>query len=262
MANYRQLVNTFQKLEIPAERPVIVHASLASLGKVAGGVNTLLGALVRTYRSILIPTFTYQTMVVPREGPENNGLDYKNPPESSQNAVFFEPDLPTSSAMGELAEALRTHPRAKRSFHPILSFAGIHVGYALESQTLSQPLAPIEVLADKDGWVLLLGVDQTANVSIHYAEQLAGRKQFIRWALTPAGVKECPNFPGCSWGFNALSPHIQYHVRKEVFGSTVITAMSLQAMIPLAQKLILEDPAALLCDKGDCARCGAVRSGA
>ncbi len=260
MSNYRELVNTFQKLEIPAERPVIVHASPLFLGGIEGGENALLGALTAVYDSILTPTFTYQTMVVPREGPENNGLDYKNPPESSQYAVFFEPDMLASSAMGELAEVMRTRTRANRSFHPILSFAGIHVKDALDAQTLSQPLAPIEVLADKDGWVLLLGVDQTANVSIHYAEQLAGRKQFIRWALTPAGVKECPNFPGCSRGFNALSPHIQYHVRKEAFGSTVITAMSLQAMIPLAQKLILEDPAALLCDKGDCARCEAVKS--
>jgi len=260
MSNYRELVKTLQKFNIPAERPVIVHASPSFLAKIEGGVNPLFGALISVYNSVLTPTFTYQTMVVPQKGPPDNGLDYNHPPQSNQNAVFYSPDLPAIPALGELAEAVRAHPRAERSRHPILSFAGIRVGDALEAQTLSQPLAPIEVLVDRGGWVLLLGVDQTANVSIHHAEQLAGRKQFIRWALTPAGVKECPNFPGCSRGFNALVPRLRDHLREEIFASTLITATPLQALIPITQKLILDNPAALLCDNKNCARCRVVKS--
>ena len=63
-------------------------------------------------------------------------------------------------------------------------------------QTLAEPLAPIGALAQRGGWVLLLGVNQTVNTSLHYAERLAGRPQFTRWALTYEGVRECPQFPG------------------------------------------------------------------
>ncbi|RLD11729.1 MAG: hypothetical protein DRI56_00410 [Chloroflexota bacterium] len=260
MSNYRELVKTFQKFEIPAQRPVIVHTSRTLLDDIKGGANTLLGALTATYRSILMPSFTYQTMVIPKVGPENNGLDYQHPPKSNEWATFFDHALAVNPAMGKLAEVARKRPQARRSHHPILSFAGFNVEDILQAQTLSQPLAPIEVLVDQGGWVLLLGIDQTANVSIHHAEQLAGRKQFTRWALTPAGVIECPNIPGCSRGFNAITPYIEDYIRRGVFGSTPITAIPLQALIPIARKLILEDSAALLCGDENCTRCMAVRS--
>ena len=218
-----------------------------------------MGALLAVYDSILVPAFTYQTMVTPKKGPDNNGVDYRNPPDC-QNATFFKSDLPPSPKMGELLKVLLEDPRVARSHHPILSFAGINVTEALEAQTLSNPFAPIEVLVeDQGGWVLLLGADQTANISIHYAEQLAGRKQFIRWALTPAGIKECPNIPGCSRGFNVLARHIQDYIRKETFDTITITATPLQALIPIARKLILDDSEALLCHDENCMQCVAVK---
>ncbi len=256
MSKYRALVKTFRKLEIPADRPVIIHASPSFL---AGREKSLLGALTAVYDSILTPSFTYQTMVAPKEGPKNNGLDYENPPKASQNPVFFEPSLPPSPPMGKLGEIILSHPRAKRSLHPALSFAGIRVNDALNAQTLTNPLAPVGVLVSQWGWVILLGVDHTANISIHHAEQLAGRKQFTRWALTSAGIKECPNFPGCSQGFNAIRSHIQENVHKVSFEGMVVTAMPLQVLIPVAQKLVLDDASALLCDNENCARCKAVK---
>ena len=98
--------------------------------------------------------------------------------------------------MGILPETLRNHPSATRTAHPILSFAGINADFTLFTQTLYEPLAPIGALAELDGWVVLINVDHTVNTSIHYAEKLAGRRQFVRWALVGDRVVECPNFPG------------------------------------------------------------------
>ncbi len=72
------------------------------------------------------------------------------------------------------------------------------------AQSLKAPFAPISVLATKGGWVLLLGVDHSVNTSIHFAEKMAGRRQFVRWALEENKIIECPSFPGCSNGFNQL----------------------------------------------------------
>jgi aminoglycoside 3-N-acetyltransferase len=53
----------------------------------------------------------------------------------------------------------------------------------IHAQTDHEPYAPIASLAEQDGVVLLIGMDQRVNFSIHYGEKLAGRMQFIRWAL-------------------------------------------------------------------------------
>jgi len=246
MLTFRQLLKAMQGLGVPAETPVIAHASLSAFGEVHGGAETLLGAMLTAFPRLMMPTFTYRTMVTPEVGPEHNGLRYGSGEGINQTAQFFHPDMPADPLMGRVAERLRRSPRARRSMHPILSFAGIGVDEALAAQTLHEPLAPIGVLLEAGGYVLLLGVDHTSNTSIHYAERLAGRKQFVRWALTPRGVVECPGFPGASDGFNQIEPHLEGTVRRIPVGKTRIQAIPLQTLIRTARQLIETAPQALL----------------
>ena len=162
--------------------------------------------------------------------------------------------------MGVVAEALRTHPKAERSTHPILSFAGINAKQILDSQTLQAPLHPIRTLIDEEGWVLLMGVDQTVNTSIHYGEQLAGRKQLIRWALTSQGVVPCQGFPGCSDGFEDITPHLEVVSRSVRMGEGVIQAIPVVNLVGVVCGMLKENPLALLCEREDCERCNAVRA--
>ena len=137
--------------------------------------------------------------------------------------------------------------------------AGMYAAGYLESQTLLEPLKPIERLVEANGWVLLLGVDHTVNTSIHYAERLAGRKQFVRWALAPDGVQECPAFPGCSDGFNQLAPRLEPFARQVQVGVGQVRAFPMQGLVAAAKSWIDADPGALLCDRSYCDRCAAVR---
>jgi aminoglycoside 3-N-acetyltransferase len=161
--------------------------------------------------------------------------------------------------MGILPEALRCHPSAMRTAHPILSFAGVNADFALFTQTLYEPLAPIGVLAEENGWVVLINVDHTVNTSIHYAEKLAGRKQFVRWALVDERVVECPNYPGDSIGFQAIEEHIRPDTRRVQIGDAFIDAVPLKRLFNVVRWLIRNDPLALLCDGTECERCNAVR---
>jgi aminoglycoside 3-N-acetyltransferase len=192
MIGFADLVSAFRDLNLPPAVPLMAHASLSAFGPVEGGAQTVVRALLEVFSTVLMPAFTYKTMVVPDEGPSNNGIAYGTYADANRQALFFRPNMPVDRLIGAIPEALRLHPSARRSLHPILSFTGVLADPYLESQSIAEPLAPFRLLVDAEAWVLLLGVDHTANTAIHYAERLAGRRQFIRWALTPHGVVESP----------------------------------------------------------------------
>jgi len=177
----------------------------------------------------------------------------------NQMAEPFHSDLRVDPMMGILPETLRNHPSAIRTAHPILSFTGISADLTLFTQTLYEPLAPIGALAEQDGWVVLINVNHTVNTSIHYAEKLAGRKQFTRWALVGDRVVECPGFPGDSLGFQAIEPYLELDTRRVNIGEAFIQAVPLMQLFQLVQGLIKENPLALLCERSDCERCNAVK---
>jgi aminoglycoside 3-N-acetyltransferase len=259
MLTFRDLITGFRQLDLDPSKPLIVHASMSAFGRMQGGANTILGALMATAGTLLMPAFTYKTMLVPEIGPPDNGLNYGTGYVTNRTAQIFDPHMPADRLMGALAEALRRHADSCRSLHPILSFTGINATRAVNAQTYAEPLAPIEALAEEKAWVLLLGVDHTVNTSIHYAEQLAGRKQFIRWALTQHGVRECPGFPGCSEGFQDIAPELEGARRKVQIGNVLTEAVPLPELIHAVQALIAADPQALLCSRSYCQRCSAVR---
>jgi aminoglycoside 3-N-acetyltransferase len=258
MVTFREFVNAFRELRLDHRQIVIVHASLSTVGEIRGGPETVLGALLTVAQGVIAPAFTYKTMIIPQTGPGENACAYGTGKDHNALAEYFLPDMPADSTMGILAETIRTHPEAARSSHPILSFTGINAPEVLAAQTIEDPLAPIRVLSEKFGTVLLIGVNHTVNTSIHYAEKLAGRKQFIRWALTPQGICECPGFGGCSDGFEQAVTYLEPITRTAMVGNAVLRTLPIEPMIRIVTNLIKEQPLALLCDKGD-ERCAVVR---
>ena len=260
MITFRDIVSGLRQIVHDRRRPLIVHTSLSAFGEVRGGAETLLGALLMISDRMMMPAFTYKTMIIPEQGPQDNGIAYGSGRDNNRMAEFFRPDMPVDGSIGLTAETFRKQPYTRRSSHPILSFAGVNLEEALAAQTLEEPLAPIRVLYEQDALVLLLGVDHTVNTSIHYAEKLAGRKQFLRWALTGEGVRACPNYPGCSDGFEGAATLLQDITRQVQIGQARLRVISLQAMVEHLTALFKADSFALLCQKSDCERCSAVRS--
>jgi len=239
---------------------VIVHASLPPLGGVSGEAESVVGALLATCETVVMPAFTSRC-TRSRPAGQTGGLLAAEPnPEGGSATNFFEPGMPVDAELGPVAEVFRLQPGAGRSMHPLLSFAGMNANDALEAQTLDEPFGPVGWLCEYDGDVLLIGVDHTANVSLHYAERLAGRHQFTRWAMTPEGAVECPGFPGCSQGFQAISERLDGVARRAPLGTGMMEAVPLRDLINIAAGWIREDPRALLCDRPDCVSCSAVRA--
>jgi aminoglycoside 3-N-acetyltransferase len=259
MPDYAEMLAAFQALGLQ-DKPVIAHAALKPFGFIEGGAEAVLDAMLASFASLIMPTFTYKTEIIPRVGPPNNGITYGSGEAQNKLAQPFHPDLPADRMMGILAETLRNHPSAVRTSHPVLSFAGVRADLILFTQTLYEPLAPIGALAELDGWVVLINVEHSVNTSIHYAEKLAGRRQFVRWALSEVRVVECPNYPGDSSGFHAIERSLSPDTRHVQLGGGFIQAVPLQRLIAVAQDLIKKDPLALLCERFDCERCNAMRA--
>ncbi len=260
MLGYDELRAAFQELGL-ANQPVIAHASLQPFGYIHNGADTVLMALIDSVQGLIMPTFTYKTMITPDVGPPNNGISYGTEKDLNRMAQSFTPDMRADPMMGILPESLRNHPAAIRTAHPILSFAGIKADAALAAQTLFDPFAPIDVLTQEDGWVVLINVDHSVNTSIHYGEKLAGRRQFVRWAVMDSRIVECPNFPGDSSGFDAIASYIDPDTRRVEMGEAFIQAIPLKRLLDAVQELIKLDPLALLCQRTDCERCNAIRNG-
>ena len=247
------------ELNLP-NAPVIVHASLKAFGQVEGGADTVVEALADSFKTFFAPTFTYKTMVTPLTGPPDNAMTYGSGGDLNRMAEFFTPDMPADPLMGAIPEALRHDSEAHRTAHPILSFTGINAGKFLAAQSMVNPLAPLFALEKFGGFVVLMGVNHTVNTSIHYAEKLAGRRQFVRWALTPQGIVECPGFPGCSAGFQAIAPDLEKDTRQVTIGQATVQAVPLKALFRAVIARLHADPLALLCEQQDCERCNQIRS--
>lgn len=259
MPSYRQWVAALREVGLGPQSRVLVHASVEAYPPDPGGAAALLGALAAVSEMVVAPAFTRRTLVTPRTGPPNNGLAYGEAP-ANLEAEFFRPDLPVDTDLGAFAELLRRHPEAERSSHPALSFAGLGAAEPLAAQSLEDPLATIRWLADADADIVLYGETHRRNVSLHLAEQIAGRRTFVRWALTEVGVVTCPSFPGCSDGFDAIEGRLEGIVRRAAIAGGVVTSIPMRDLLHTATGWIREDPRALLCDRAACARCAEIRA--
>jgi aminoglycoside 3-N-acetyltransferase len=259
MLGFREIVNGLYQLGVKKQYPVITHIHSDLHDKVKGGAKTILGALLSATDNIILPAFTTRTMVIPEAGPSNNALDYGSGRESNLKAEFFSEELSADGPYFEMADSMSHYPGTFRSSHPVLSFLGLGMNTALEGQTNHQPYAPIKSLLDLEGMVLLMGVDQTHNFSIHYAESLAGRKQFTRWALTNNGILECRPFPGCPDGFTKLNKQIEAFKHQIIIAEQIWQAYSLNELVGAAINLLKKDPYSLLCNRLKCDRCNAIR---
>ncbi len=260
---FRTLVLALEAVRWNPDGPALIVAAPDAARQVRGGIATLLGAVQTAMagETWLTPAFTSSTVVYPRTGPPDNGVVYLAMQGVNARAVFFRPDLLTDSEWGPLAEMARRLSGARRSEHPVLSFVAVgpHAEAAVIAQSLLDPWGPLRWLHTEQGDVLLLGVDHTMNMAIHYVEALAGRKTFLRWALMDRRVVELPGFPGCRRGFGAAAPRLEPITRRVYLGELVVQGLPMGQMVEILLELLRRDPMALLCEDPMCLLCHAVR---
>ncbi|MDZ7844930.1 MAG: AAC(3) family N-acetyltransferase [Anaerolineales bacterium] len=187
----RKLEKDLDALGVRAGMVLVVHSSLNSLGWVSGGAPAVILAL----ESVL---GKQGTLVMPtHSGHYSDPAHWENPPVPEdwkpvirETMPAFDRALTPTRSMGALAECFRKQQGAVRSSHPHYSFAAR--GPEAERITADQALdygfgeeTPLGEVYRLGGQILLMGVGQESNTSLHLAEYRAnypGGQEIIQGA--------------------------------------------------------------------------------
>lgn len=245
-----------------AGRPVCVHASLRSFGRVAGGAQTLVAAFLAKGCTLLASSFSYDFAIEPP--PElqvaRNGIHYDRPyPGGAAGAgrIYTPAAQEVDPDMGALAAAVVQHSGRVRGDHPLNSFSAVGplAARLIAGQAPSAVYAPLRALVEAGGWVLLMGVALENMTLLHLAEQEAGRVLFRRWANDRQGRAQRVEAGGCSDGFGRLAPALAAWQRETVVGRSRWLLFPARAALAAAAAAMRADPQITHCGNPDCERC-------
>lgn len=153
MYNRQQLVEGFNSIPLTTSRVIMVHNSYKSLGGVEGGAETVIDALLEfagPEGTVLFPTFNFQSWT------ETHYFDIEE----------------TLSHMGIIGERARVRPQAKRTPHPIYSFAAIgkysQDFAACEDKEAYGPNSAFALFHKLNGTIVSIGLHWNSTFSLHH----------------------------------------------------------------------------------------------
>ena len=197
----KDLVAHFREAGLHRARNLIMHSSLSRLGRVDGGANAVIDAVLEVLGSegtLMVPTFNYALL----EG-------------------VFDPEVEPSQT-GAITNALRKRPNAVRGIHPTYSVAAIgrRAAEFTAEHWKAEPVgvdSPMDRLAKAGGYIFLLGVKHDTDSTMHIVEAYAHvpyrgipfdpscpRKAQVRIESEEVVEVDLNDEPGCSTGFGVI----------------------------------------------------------
>ncbi len=227
------IVSGLKNLGLKRGDIVLVHSALSALGQVEGGADTVIDALLETV------------------GPQGTVV------------------MPYPLGGAVIAKVFSERPGVVRSFHPTHAvtaqgaWADEITRDHLKSPTAAGKETPYGRIADLGGYVLLLGVDQDRNTTLHTAEEYADAPYLSDHTVTytdQQGKKQTvvlKKYPGPHRDFIGLDRFFRKTgiMRVGKIGQAVARLMKSADMIRVALDLLRKDPAAVLCNNPNCADC-------
>jgi len=250
MVNRQDIVEGLHKLGLRIGDVVIVHSSLSSFGKVDGGADTVVDALldvIGEQGTLIVPTF------------------------NAEPGIFDIAKTPSLS--GAITEAVRKRDNAIRSNHPTHSVAAIGqlADVITEDHDKVHPFARGSAFfkaLQANAKILQLGITHTSNSMIHLAEEIQNvpyldRQRYVG-IKTKSGkiIHKWIRQPGCSRGFDALDEPLEIgdQIKETPIGDCRARLMTARTVVEAAIELLKSDPEALLCSRFDCGVCAESRA--
>jgi aminoglycoside 3-N-acetyltransferase len=233
MLTQKEIVDSLRSMGLASGNKVLLHSSLASIGKVDGGAETVVNAFLE----VLGDT---GTLLVPAFG-----------------------------KLGIITEIVKQHPQAVISDCPKGTLAAIGADAEVlckdhwKAETIHGEDTPYTRLAEADGYICLLGVDQDRNTSLHTLEALLRLPYLEDTTLenfeTAEGLqtKTWPYYPGPHRDFIGLDRIYRESgaMTTGLIGNAVTRLIPAADLLAIGQALGSEDPAFCLCDNPNCDDC-------
>lgn len=242
--DFKDILLSLRELGVKKGDILLVHSSLSSFGHVNRGATTVIEAMLESVGAegtVVVPTLT---------GTEKDGPD--NPP------IFDVRKTPCWT--GRIPTEFMKRPQSRRSLHPTHSVSGIGplVPFLINghenSTTPCGKNSPYYRLAEKGGYILLVGVDQESNTTIHTTEELAEvpyhmqRKPTDTIIIDYSGNKIIKRLYLHRWGMPRQFQRIDEELgklgimRKERCGESTLRLINSMQMINWLVDRLREDP--------------------
>lgn len=229
----REIEKGLQDIGLKKGDIVLLHSSLASIGHVEGGADTVVDAFL----SVL--------------GPEGTLV------------------VPTFGKLGVITETVNGRSDAARSIHPLASVAAIGASAAdicrdhWKADLAHAEDTPYTRIAEMDGYVCLLGVDQDRSTTLHTVEELL-RLPYLE--TTPEATFPTPEgevrrswecFPGPHRDFIGLDPILRESGRMRMgkIGTSMVRLIRSRDLIEFVRANDERNPTFVLCDNPECSDC-------
>ena len=228
-----EIIRGLKKLGLCRGNIVIVHSSLSSIGKVDGGPETVIKALIEVVG-------TKGTVMMP---------------------------YPLGKAT--IAKVFSSMPGVLRSTHPVhsVSAMGAKAKYLTKDHD-KMPTAcgkgtPFGKLVDLGGKILLLGVDQDRNTTLHTVEDYADLPYLSEVTLRyvdEKGVEKTlvqKRFPGPHRNFIGMD---RVFLERKIMkigriGNAMVRLIDAKKMVKICLEILKKNPEAFLCENPNCADC-------
>ncbi|MBE6789305.1 MAG: AAC(3) family N-acetyltransferase [Ruminococcaceae bacterium] len=226
---------------------VLMHSALSSIGFVEGGADAVIDAVLEAVGEE--GTFAVSTMAF------NHPYDPEN----------------DKSTVGIISEVHRLRKNSIRSLRPVHCINAI--GAKAEELTRDHDKcatncgvgSPYLKLRDMNGKIILLGVDNNRNTTLHAIEDIMD-SVYLESRVFPA-PKYVEGYENKTIEINKFCPgHRDFlkftvDLRREgaltevVIGNATAKIIDVKKMFELGQKLLSKDPLYFMCDNENCAYC-------
>lgn len=233
-------------LQVPKDKPVLVHSSLSAFGFVPGGPQTMLDGIQNYLHpkvTIVLPTHSWNLV--------------------SRGLRTFDANS-TPSCVGSVTQWFRQQPGVVRSLHPTHSIAAIGRGaeeLASGHDQCDTPCGsgtPYHKLLSSSGTILLLGAPLDSNTCYHTLEALAGVDYLLQNEPTQFDITDTHgrsfsrafrlHQAGIRRDLGSLYRNLQKSGGMSVsqVGGAKVTAINGQVLLKVGMDLLENNPLALL----------------
>ncbi len=245
----KELAEQFQGIGLKYGDTVLLHSSLKSFGYIDGGAIAVVHSLMNVVGmdgTLLVPTLTGRR-------------------EDSASCPPVFNVVNTKCWTGIIPETVRTSEEARRSLHPTHSVAAI--GCRKEdvtsghenSKSPCDKSSPYYINAAIKGYIMLAGVDQESNTSIHACEEIAGvlyhlQKDTVKITITGYGgqritvTNRLHNWEKPETDFNKLEELFEKKgiMKKYRVGNSTVRLINAYEMFDFTINLLTQKPDYLL----------------